>query len=449
MRSLSHHPARHRHLCFAPDEVPCPRCGEITPRHQRNTRLFWKPDLQGPTVLHLHHGTYICRACPKNSQWFAVLPPDFNTPRRYPLSAQRMLVRLVQVHTLSISAATAVARDLLHLVEFEDTTLIRWIRTAGDAIDWKQHQRRALECFSGQLALDELYDNGLCLLKATDPINDIEIDWLFIEGKPNKADILGFLTGIKAAGFEPELAVTDGSSLYPEALVEIWPEIEHQRCIFHFIQQALKDFKTCFWALYRAMPAPKKRKRGRPKKRGRKRQDKKKRLNRRKVRDARYLVMKREEKLTARESGRLKEALALCSGLADLRCLVLSVYEVFGADVETAAEARCRRDALLSDAKLQALPGLSALWKRLLHAELWVRLTRYLGFENAKKTSNHVERRNRTYRKIQKWSYRYRSWASLCALQDLSATRDGYPAKPVRLRRRPRASSEEEVRQAA
>lgn len=43
--------------------------------------------------------------------------------------------------------------------------------------------------------------------------------------------------------------------------------------------------------------------------------------------------------------------------------------------------------------------------------DLFHRLTRYLDFEGAKKTSDHVERENREFRKRQKSHYRLRSLA--------------------------------------
>ena len=67
-----------------------------------------------------------------------------------------------------------------------------------------------------------------------------------------------------------------------------------ERCVFHFIQQINKDLGKGFWKIYATMPKPPKRKRGRPKKRGRPRMDKQKRENRRKVRFARFLLLKRE-----------------------------------------------------------------------------------------------------------------------------------------------------------
>ncbi len=65
------------------------------------------------------------------------------------------------------------------------------------------------------------------------------------------------------------LVVTDGSALYPPVIAAVWPEAEHQRCVFHFIKQLNEELREPLWAAYATLPAPPKRKRGRPNRRGR------------------------------------------------------------------------------------------------------------------------------------------------------------------------------------
>ena len=83
------------------------------------------------------------------------------------------------------------------------------------------------------------------------------------------------------------LVVTDGSALYPPVIAAVWPEAEHQRCVFHFIKQLNEELREAFWAAYATMPAPPRRTRGRPKKRGRPREDGRKRDNREAVKAGR------------------------------------------------------------------------------------------------------------------------------------------------------------------
>jgi hypothetical protein len=49
----------------------------------------------------------------------------------------------------------------------------------------------------------------------------------------NDADhVRWFLGNLKARGLMPRVVVTDGSNPYPELLAELWPEADHQLCIF-------------------------------------------------------------------------------------------------------------------------------------------------------------------------------------------------------------------------
>ena len=119
-----------------------------------------------------------------------------------------------------------------------------------------------------------------------------------------------------------------------------------------------------------------------------------------------------------------------------------------GADSPALAEAR--RRTILGDAEFVAAEGLRKSMDRLRDDDLFARLTRYLDFENADKTSNHVERENREFRNRQNSHYRMRSLQSLCALLELLTTRHPKPAQPAKLRRRPPDTVvHEEVRRAA
>ena len=70
---------------------------------------------------------------------------------------------------------------------------------------------------------------------------------------------------------------------------------------------------------------------------------------------------------------------------------------------------------------------------RLRDDDLFARLTRYLDYDNADKTSNHVERENREFRNRQKSHYRMRSRRSLCALLSLLTVRRPAPDRPTKL----------------
>ena len=455
MLNLSGLDACHKIFGIAPEAARCPRCGTWSPRNEIRSRFFWEAHLHRPTVIELQCGCYLCPRCEKGQQWFMLVPADFQTRRQYAVPAQRMLVDLVRKYKMSVEGAAAIGREVLHLKKLDATTVLGWLREEGEAVDLLAYTQAAVEAFSGQMALDEVYDGEWYLLKATDPLNGIELASHLEKGSPSEDDIRQFLMKLKDAGFEPKLVSTDGSSLYPEVIAKVWPNAKHQRCVFHFIKQVNDDLRSAFWAVYETMPKVPKRKRGRPKKRGRPRKDTHKRENRRKVRAARYLLLKRESRdgertrFSDKERATLDEAIALCPALGVLRRFVVALHVLFGRTTDSHELAEQRRQEMLSDAEFNVTAGLAKSMDRLRDDDLFERLTRYLDFDNADKTSNHVERENREFRKRQKGHYRIRSRRSLCALLNLLTVRRPVPGQPVRLIPKACSAAEEEVREAA
>lgn len=456
MLNLSDLPAHHKTKTVTPEVARCPRCGTWSPRNEIRCRYFWEADLRQTTILDVTYGCFICPKCPEGQRWFTALPFDTNLLSQYTRSTRRVLVDMVRQFKMSVEAATDFGRKVFHLEKLNTTTVLDWLREAGKQVDVKARQEAVLEAFSGQMDVDEVYDGQYYQLKATDPLNDLELAWEIGEGSPDKEAICKFFEKLKAAGFYPKLVTTDGSELYPEVIRKVWPTAEHQRCVFHFMMQINKDLAKVFWGLYETMPKLPKRKRGRPKKRGRPRKDKEKRENRRKVRIARFLIFKREtppgekERWSDKERATLDEALTLCPRLRVLRRLVEKIHEMFGPTTDSHELADQRRAAILEDAEFTQLPEISKCLDRLRDDDLFTRLTRYLDFEYAEKTSNHVERENREYRKRQKGHYRLRSRESICALLNLLTIRKPIPSKPRKLKLKPPLSADlQEVRAAA
>jgi hypothetical protein len=398
-------------------------------------------------------GAYLCPRCPPGERWFRLHVPGFDPKRRYAPATQRALVALVRTYNLSFLAAADFGRTILHLDELHHSTLERWFCDEADALDYPHHLQQALACFSGQLAVDELYDGRYHVLKVTDPVNNVEItSWLGV-GSPDADDIRALFTELREAGFLPELVVTDGSTLYPGPLADIWPQAEHQLCVFHFLQGALVTLTKSFWSAYQTMPVAPKRKRGRPKKRGRPRKDGLKRKHQETVRKVRYLLFKRQgqdergqELLTEEERALLDEAMGLCPALRVLRRFVCDLYALFGPSTASAAEAKQQRDAMIADSAFQDDAAMARVLARLADEGQWQRLIRYHDFDNAQKTSNHVERANREHRRRQRSHYRLRSVRALWALLNLTLLSRPMPRRPVRLtRRRPMDAQTQEV----
>ena len=72
----------------------------------------------------------------------------------------------------------------------------------------------------------------------------------------------------RTGGLIPEVVVTDGSNLYPAVLAELWPDADHQLCVFHVIKDINKLILDAVRRMRTAMS--RRGKAGRKKKRGRK-----------------------------------------------------------------------------------------------------------------------------------------------------------------------------------
>lgn len=443
MLNLAELDANHKTQRYAPDIAACPRCNTYSKRNEIRPRYFWKADLEEIVIDEVLCGCYLCPRCPPGERWFMVLPVQYQTNRQYELTTQKIIIDLVSRYKMSMEGAAQFGREKLHLKELEATTVMSWLRDAGDAVDILSYRKNAAQVFSGQMTIDEVYDANWYQLKATDPLNNIELLWTVGEGAPCEEDIRQFCLNLKKLGFEPQLVTTDGSKLYPKVISEVWPNAHHQRCVFHFMMQVNKQLKEVYSALYDTLPKPPKRKRGRPKKRGRPRMDKERRENRQKVRRIRFLLFKRAHqpdedtnRWTQKELDALEEGLTLCPHLRVLRRLVVQIHELFGKNTDSHELAQQRRQAILDDDEFAALPRIKAFMDYLRDDNLFACLTRYLDFENAEKTSNHVERENREFRKRQKSHYRIRSLWSIFALLDLLAVRKPVPSEPRRLQRK-------------
>src|SRR6266536_6535644 len=101
----------------------------------------------------------------------------------------------------------------------------------GDFLNW------ALANFSGYVAADELYDGPFCILSAVDNRCYKRILYEVLDHDPTHDDIRAFLRRLKPSLQARNLTLlgvtTDGSSLYPEPLAEVFDHGPHQVCEFH------------------------------------------------------------------------------------------------------------------------------------------------------------------------------------------------------------------------
>jgi len=105
-------------------------------------------------------------------------------------------------------------------------------------LDW------ALADFSGYVAADELYDGPFCILSAVDNRCYKRILYDVLDHDPDHDDIRAFLGRLKTALEARDLTLlgitTDGSSLYPTPLAEVFRGVPHQLCQFHVVKDIVK-----------------------------------------------------------------------------------------------------------------------------------------------------------------------------------------------------------------
>jgi hypothetical protein len=111
-------------------------------------------------------------------------------------------------------------------------------RMGSAFLDW------ALADFSGYVAVDELYDGPFCVLSAVDNRRYKRVLYEVLDHNPTHDDIRAFLGRLKTALEARELTLlgitTDGSSLYPDPLREVFGDVPHQVCQFHVVKEVIK-----------------------------------------------------------------------------------------------------------------------------------------------------------------------------------------------------------------
>src|SRR5262249_29650736 len=144
-----------------------------------------------------------------------------------------------------------------------------------------------------------------------------------------------FLNNLKTWGLEPKTIITDGSNLYPAVLAELWPEADHQLCVFHILKEinklvldAVRRFRN---AIFRLGPGRAKKKRGRKEAKAKAAARRGLTLKEKSsfVFKHRHLIVKRRENLTESERDDLLRLLSYLPELATLRSFADRIYWLF------------------------------------------------------------------------------------------------------------------------
>jgi hypothetical protein len=275
--------------------------------------------------------------------------------------------------------------------------------------------------------VDELYDGPFCVLSAVDSPNQRRLLYEVLEHDPSQDDIRRFLGRLKLAiasrGGVVRGTTTDGSSLYPQPLAEVFPGVPHQVCEFHVLKGLTKAALHALASIRKelAAQAPKL-PRGRPKN-----TSEAKRTHRRARRikqgvaelfEHRHLLVRHH--LTASQRATLKRLVRGQARLKALRAIMDEVYRLF--------DRRCRTDTALGKLarlrrRLRRYRSLGRSLDKLKSPNLEKALV-FLDDKLMPATSNAVERGNRRHRKMQKAVYRVRRRRRLKGRLALDLQRD-------------------------
>jgi hypothetical protein len=444
----------------APKRAPCPRCGcrgrrkRILHRRVRTVayqRVAWRE------VTYAEYQAR-CRCC----KYFRTWPLDVPAKADYDGSVrQAVLDRLLRDRLNVEQTKAAMQRDFL--LTLSDGFVYDCLRWQLARLDLAQHRQLVLQRFSGTLCVDELHLGVYTLLLATDPLADLPVGFALV-GANDQDHMRRFLHNLARWGLRPEVVVSDGSSLYPELLAEIWPEARHQLCVFHLLRDMLNKVLDAVRRLRRTQArrgrAGRKRPRGRPSKRQQARRRQRGLTAKEKaafVWKHRFLVVKRAAKLTQAEKGDLKQLLAYLPALRTLWSFSQDLYRLLD-DSPTLRVARWRWTWLRYDPEYQQVRELVEALELLAEPKL----TKAMAFVHQPRrkrvrTNNHVERLNRRLRFAEKVRYRWRKrkwvvrWVVLLldgcwqqAAQAAAATRGAKQARP-RAAPQPSARGEKEA----
>lgn len=257
---------------------------------------------------------------------------------------------------------------------------------------------------SGIVDIDEVYEPTGGMIVATDPVEDITLDFTLAEhiddGVAKK-----FLGGLCGGGLAVRGVSTDGSPLYrDEKLTAIWPGAVHQQCVFHLIYDSNKDLLHAVAAVREKVPKLQPRRRGRPCRRGRPRTD---RVDRRKlVSEHRFLFTRRPDHLSDEDKQQLAVLESIAPELGVIRRFTDEFHLLLSPE-QTPSSARQIRDRMVGDPDYAKQPDLVRILARL-RGEKLEPFIAYLGLPGLERTTNHVERKNRRFRLIQKTRYKRR-----------------------------------------
>jgi len=437
----------------ASKKAPCPSCGKLGRRkrtHQRDVRSIAYQEI---VILRITYGEYESRCdCCKS---FRTHPDDVLPKAKYDNKVREAVLAGILDDHLNVEAVRRrMQRDFL--LDLSTGFIYDCLHDAARHLDLAEHRQEVLNRFSGVLDVDELHLGKHTLLLATDPIGDFPVAFALVSA--NDQDHMGrFLRNLQRHGLRPRIVVTDGSPLYPTLLAELWPQAEHQLCVFHVMQDLNKLILEAVRCLRRTIGRQgrkgRRRRRGRPTKAQQRRRGKAgKRLKEKSkfLYQHRHLIVKRRENFRAHEKSDLQTMLKYLPALRTLRTFADKLHRLFEPE-QSEHQAWCRWQALQASVEFRAIPELAKALECLQEKKFTKMIAFLRGSVRQRRrtrTNNHVERCNRKLRYCEKVRYKWRRRRTLVRYLVLALDRwwknvFSKPASAKRSSRRQRKKSSE------
>jgi len=397
-------------------KAPCPHCGKPGKLIRTHTRDVRTIAYKIVAWLVLTYGEY--KACCGCCKTFCNTPEDVLPKAKYDNKVRQAVIdRLLEDGMNMESILRALKRDFL--LELSVGFVYDCLHDMLKRTELAYHREMVLQLFSGTLCVDEIHLGKYTLLLATDPLSDIPVAFALVSTN-DQPHMRRFLKNLRTWGLQPQVVITDDSKLYPKVLEELWPDADHQLCVFHVIKNINKLVLDALRRLRNKLE--RKGKGGRRKRRGRKSKAQKLRQQRRGptakekskfIYKHRFLIVMREEEFSKEDKKNLKQMQQYLPELATLREFTTQLYALFDVD-QSEHQAKCRRTNLVYKAAYQAIPELAKALE-MLGREQFSKMVAFLRSPAAKRvrTNNHVERANRKIRFWEKVRYKWRRQRTL------------------------------------
>jgi hypothetical protein len=400
-------------ISCAPKKAPCPHCGKLGKRKKILHREVRTLAYKAIAVLDITYAEYEarCDCC----STFRTNPEEVLPKAKYDNKVRQAVLDRIIDDGMNVEATLrSLARDFL--LELSPGFVYDCLHDAAAALDMAAHRATVLERFQGVLCVDEIHLGKYTLLLATDPLGDFPVAFALVSA--NDQDHMDrFLRNLQRYGLNPHVVVTDRSPLYPALLTELWPDAEHQLCVFHVMQDVnelvLDALRRLRGELGRRGRAGRKRGRGRPTKKQRQRAQRRGPTLKDKAQFVfkhRHVIVMRRENMGDHQRKHLQTMLEYVPALRTLRKFIDTIHRLFEPN-QSEHQAWCRWHALQKNPAFQAIAELTkvlALLEKPAFRKMIAFLRCPLKQRPSVRTNNHVERCNRKLRYWEKVRYKWR-----------------------------------------